>query len=132
MPTTTSLTPTDLTTFTAYAGLPADTVAWLLAHGPGCTYAAGETIFEPGTPAEPMAAVLRGGIQFCAQQGGQREPVFRVEAGQVAGGLPYSRLHEIKNPGVAAGETVLYLMHHDLFTALEDSSPELCSGWWPS
>ncbi|MET4076601.1 ATP-binding protein [Hymenobacter sp. UYCo722] len=125
MPTTTALTPADLATITAFAGLPADTVAWLLAHGEGRTYAAGETIFEPGTPAEFMTAVLRGGIQFYAQQGGQRDPIFRVETGQVSGVLPYSRLREIKAQGVAAGETVLYLLHRDLFPALEDSSPEL-------
>ena len=125
MPTITSLTPTDLAAVTAFAGLPTDTVAWLLAHGEGRVYPVGETIFEPGTPAEFMTAVLRGGIQFFARQGSQRDPIFRVETGQVSGVLPYSRLREIKNQGVAASETVLYLMHRDQFPALENTSPEL-------
>ena len=72
-----------------------------------------------------MVAVPRGGIQFYAQQGGQRDPIFRVETGQVSGVLPYSRLREIKNQGVAAGETVLYLLHRDQFSALGAASPEL-------
>ena len=125
MPTPTALAPPDLAAVTAFAELPADTVAWLLAHGEGRAYTAGETIFEPGTPAEFMTAVLRGGIQFFAQQGSQRDPIFRVETGQVSGVLPYSRLREIKSQGVAAGETVLYLLHRDLFPALETASPEL-------
>lgn len=121
----TALAPADLAGITAFAGLPADTIAWLLAYGEGRSYAAAETIFEPGTPAEYMAAVLRGGIQFYAVQGGQREPVFRIEAGQVSGVLPYSRLRTIAGQGVAAGDTLLYLLHRDHFPALEAASPEL-------
>ena len=52
----TLLAPADLATITPFAGLPPDTVAWLLAHGEGRAYAAGEIIFEPGTPAEFLAA----------------------------------------------------------------------------
>ena len=125
MPTPTTLTPADFAPITAFADLPADAVAWLLAHGEGRHYAAGETIFEPGGPAEYMTAVLRGGIQFYLVKGAQRDPIFRVETGQVSGVLPYSRLRVIAGQGVAAGETVLYVLHRDLFPALETASPEL-------
>ena len=125
MPTPTTFAPADLAAITAFADLPADAVAWLLAHGEGRAYAVGETIFEPGAPAEYMAAVLRGGIQFYVMKGAQRDPIFRVEAGQVSGVLPYSRLRIIAGQGVAAGETVLYLLHRDQFPALENASPEL-------
>ena len=125
MPTPTTFAPADLAAITAFVDLPADAVAWLLAHGEGRAYAVGETIFEPGAPAEYMAAVLRGGIQFYVMKGAQRDPIFRVEAGQVSGVLPYSRLRIIAGQGVAAGETVLYLLHRDQFPALENASPEL-------
>ena len=125
MPTPTALTPTDLATVTAFAGLPADTVAWLLAHGEGRTYAPDETAIEPGQPADWMMAVVRGGLQFYASKGGQREPVFRVGAGVVSGLLPYSRLRVANNLGVAVGETLLFLLHRDQFPALENASPEL-------
>ena len=125
MPTPTTFAPADLAAITAFADLPADAVAWLLAHGEGRAYAVGETIFEPGAPAEYMAAVLRGGIQFYVMKGAQRDPIFRVEAGQISGVLPYSRLRIIAGQGVAAGETVLYLLHRDQFPALENASPEL-------
>ena len=125
MPIPTTLAPADLATVTAFADLPADTLAWLLAHGEGRHYAAGETILEPGAPAEYMTAVLHGGLQFYAVKGAQRDPVFRVEAGQVSGVLPYSRLRTIAGQGVASGDTVLYVLHRDNFPALEATSPEL-------
>ena len=120
-----ALTPADLATITAFQGLPADTLAWLLAHGEPRAYAAGETINEPGAVAEYMMAVIRGGIQFYTLQGSQRTPIFRVEAGQVTGVLPYSRLREVKGQGVAPTETLLYQLHRDQFPALEQASPEL-------
>ena len=120
-----TLTPADLATITAFQGLPDETLAWLLAHGEPRTYAAGATINEPGAVAEYMMAVIRGGIQFYTLQGSQRMPLFRVEAGQVTGVLPYSRLREVKGQGVAPTETLLYQLHRDQFPALEHTSPEL-------
>jgi signal transduction histidine kinase len=119
------LTAADLNTITAFADLPADTLAWLLAHGEAHTYAPNEVIIEAGSAADFMMAVVRGGIQFYAAQGGQHTPVFRVETGQVSGVLPYSRLREVKNQGTATSETLLYMLHRDHFPALEQVSPEL-------
>ena len=62
MPTPTALTPTDLAAVTAFADLPADTVAGLLAHGEGRTDADDETAIEPGQPADWMMPVVRGGL----------------------------------------------------------------------
>ncbi|MDO7847936.1 ATP-binding protein [Hymenobacter sp. M29] len=125
MPETAPLTPADLAPVTAFAGLPAETLAWLLAHGEGRAYAPGEVLFEPGAPAELMTAIIRGGIQFYAVKGAQRDPIFRAEAGQVTGVLPYSRLRVIAGQGVAVGDTLLYTLHRDQFPALEQASPEL-------
>jgi len=122
---TAPLTPADLATVTAFAGLPDETLAWLLAHGESRHLAPGEILFEPGAPAELMTAIIRGGIQFFAVKGAQREPIFRAEAGQVTGVLPYSRLRVIAGQGVAVGDTLLYTLHRDQFPALEQASPEL-------
>ena len=120
-----SLTPIDLAAVTAFAGLPTETLDWLLAHGEARQYAPAETIIEAGSPADLLLAVLRGGVQFYASKGGQREPVFRVETGQVSGLLPYSRLRIANNQGVATGDTLLYVLHRDQFPVLEQVSPEL-------
>ena len=63
-------------------------MAWLLAHGEGRRHAAGETIFEPGTPAEYIAAVLRGSMQFYAVKGGQRDDKLRA-LGKLSAGLAH-------------------------------------------
>ena len=121
----TVLTPADLATVTAFAGLPSEALAWLLAHGEPRAFASGESIIEPGASADFLMAVVRGGVQFFATKGSQREPIFRVETGQVTGVLPYSRLRIVNNQGVAVGDTLLYLLHRDQFPALEQASPEL-------
>lgn len=125
MPTPAILAATDLETITAFAGLPAETYTWLLAQGEGRGYAAGEPIVEPGSPADYLMAIVRGGMQFFGVRSGQREPVFRAEAGGVSGVLPYSRLRVIQGQGVAVGATTLYLLHRDHFPALERECPEL-------
>jgi signal transduction histidine kinase len=121
----TRLTATDLTNITAFADLPDTALSWLLAHGERRDFTDGETVLEPGSPAEFMTAILQGGLQFYTVDKGSREPRFRVEQGQVSGVLPYSRLRVISGVAVAVGETVLYLLHRDHFPALEQASPEL-------
>ncbi len=119
------LTSADLALVPTFADLPPETLAWLLAYGEKREFAAGADIFRRGEPAEFMTAVLAGGIQFFAVRNEQREPVFRVETGQISGVLPYSRLRTIGGYGVAMGDTTLYLLHRDWFPALEQQSPEL-------
>ncbi|WP_052733068.1 sensor histidine kinase [Hymenobacter terrenus] len=121
-----TLTTADLGTIAAFSGLPEDTLNWLLTHGERREVPDGGTVAQPGDPAEYMMAVLQGGIQFYTlQKGGGREPRFRVEKGQVSGVLPYSRLRVINGLGSAVGETILYMLHRNLFPALEHASPEL-------
>ncbi len=115
----------DLQTIAAFADLPAETLAWLLAHGEGRTYAPGETVLQAGDDAEYMMAVLRGGLEIFTERHGPAEPVVRAGAGQVSGVLPYSRLRKIVGHGVAVGDTALYLLHRREFPALEQASPEL-------
>ena len=79
-----TLTPADLPTVIAFAGLPAPTLAGLLAHGKARAHADGGVIMKPGAPADFMMALVRGGVQFYQLKGVQRNPVFRVEDRQVS------------------------------------------------
>ncbi|UPL49015.1 sensor histidine kinase [Hymenobacter sublimis] len=117
--------PPDLAPLVAFAGLPPATLEWLAQHGEQRTFAPGETIIKPGDEAEYMMGVLAGGLQFYAVRNGSREPAFRIDAGQISGVLPYSRLRTISGHGVAVGETTLFLLHRNLFPELEHVSPEL-------
>jgi len=115
----------DLAIVPTFADLPTEVLDWLIANGERVAFAPGGEIFQPGTPAQFMVAILAGGIQFFAMRNGQREPIFRAEAGQVTGVLPYSRLRTISGYGIAVGDTVLYMLHRDRFPELERVSPEL-------
>jgi signal transduction histidine kinase len=72
-----------------------------------------------------MIAIVAGGLQYFRPTSGQQGPVFRVEASQITGVLPYSRLQISKGEGLAVGETTLYLLPRTNFPALEQVSPEL-------
>ncbi|MDF7812501.1 ATP-binding protein [Hymenobacter sp. YC55] len=120
-----TLTVADFSVIPLLADLPLETLEWLIAHGERRDYAAGQSIQQPGDPAEYMVALLAGGIQFYALRNGNREPIFRVEAGQVSGVLPYSRLQTIKGLSVAVGPTTVFALHRNLFPELERVSPEL-------
>ncbi|MBX0291802.1 GHKL domain-containing protein [Hymenobacter sp. HSC-4F20] len=117
--------PADLTRIDTFADLPLATLEWLASHGERRTYASNDTIMQPGDEAEFMVALLRGSLQFYAVRHGNREPAFRIEAGQISGVLPYSRLRIIQGTGVAVGETEVFLLHRNLFPELEHVSPEL-------
>ncbi|QDA60126.1 sensor histidine kinase [Hymenobacter jejuensis] len=121
----TALTPAELTVVPTFADLPPETLTWLVEHGERREYASGDTIVQPGEAAEFMTAILSGGLQFFAVNNGNREPIFRIEAGQVSGVLPYSRLRTFKGLALAVGPTVIYALHRDKFPELEQASPEL-------
>ncbi|SNC76919.1 Histidine kinase-, DNA gyrase B-, and HSP90-like ATPase [Hymenobacter gelipurpurascens] len=120
-----ALTSDTLTRIATFADLPPDVLEWLLAHGEVRHFAPNEPVVQPGDEAEFMMASLEGGLQFFAVRNGNREPIFRVETGQVSGVLPYSRLRVIQGLGLANGETTLFLLHRKHFPALEQVSPEL-------
>ncbi|SHI41828.1 Histidine kinase-, DNA gyrase B-, and HSP90-like ATPase [Hymenobacter daecheongensis DSM 21074] len=119
------LTSEELLTIPTFQELPPQAITWLLTHGERRVLADGEALAQPGAPAEFMMAVLRGGVQFFSLDKGSREPRFRLEAGQVSGVLPYSRLRTLNGLALATGPTELYLLHRDRFPELEHASPEL-------
>jgi signal transduction histidine kinase len=120
-----TLTATDLLAVPTFVGLPPETLDWLIAHGERRAYAADETVVQPGDEVQYMMAILAGGLQYYGVRNGQREPIFRIDAGQVSGVLPYSRLRVAQGYGLAVGNTVVYALHRDLFPQLEQASPEL-------
>jgi signal transduction histidine kinase len=117
--------PAALTAVTAFQNLPAEVLAWLSAHGELRRYADGETVVRAGEPTSHMLALVAGGLSYYRPDSGQQGPVFRVEAGQVTGVLPYSRLQTAKGQGLAVGETTLLLLPRTEFPALEQVSPEV-------
>jgi signal transduction histidine kinase len=117
--------PAALARLTAFQDLPAEVIDWLLQAGELRQYADGEIVVRAGEPASHMMGVVAGAMQYYRPESGQQGPVFRVEAGQITGVLPYSRLQIAKGQGMVLGETTLYLLPRTQFPALEQLSPEL-------
>ncbi|GAB3230859.1 ATP-binding protein [Hymenobacter seoulensis] len=123
--TTAAVAAEELTRITIFNDLPPATLHWLASHGERRNFAPNETILSAGDEAQYMVAVLKGGLQFYMVRNGNREPAFRIDAGQISGVLPYSRLRVISGHGVAVGETEVFVLHRALFPELEQESPEL-------
>jgi signal transduction histidine kinase len=117
--------PAALARLTAFQDLPTEVIDWLLQAGELRQYADGEIVVRAGEPASHMMGVVAGAMQYYRPESGQQGPVFRVEAGQITGVLPYSRLQIAKGQGMVLGETTLYLLPRTQFPALEQLSPEL-------
>ena len=117
--------PVALSSIKAFAGLPPEVLAWLRQAGELRQYAPGETVVELNSPADRLLAVLTGTVQYYSATDTERQPVFRLEAGQVGGVLPYSRLQVFRGQGVAGSETTVYTLPRTQFPALEHVSPEL-------
>jgi signal transduction histidine kinase len=115
----------DLASINIFQDLSAEVLVWLQQVGELRQYADNEIIASAGTVADELVAVVRGGIYYTIQRSGQADLGFRLEAGQVGGVLPYSRLQCFPGQAVAVGDTVLYLLSRSQFTTLEQLSPEL-------
>lgn len=107
----------------AFADLPPAVLDWLGQAGELIGYASGETVVQAGEAADRLLAMVAGGIQYIRPDTG--EPVFRMEAGQTGGVLPYSRLQVFRGEGRAVGDAVVYALPRSQFPALEQVSPEL-------
>jgi signal transduction histidine kinase len=74
-----------------FAGLPEDQIEWFLSQAEELRRNAGETLIAPGTPADAMFVLLEGEIQARGDIGGEMV-TLSVEAGNVTGRLPFSRM----------------------------------------
>jgi signal transduction histidine kinase len=109
----------------AFAELTAEQVAWLAEHGELAEYDAGELVFELGSVAEHMVAVLDGAIEVVFNIGGQMVPFVTQRQGTVSGLLPFSRMRSFSGSGRAVGLTRLYRLHQSFFDEMLHRAPSL-------
>ena len=117
--------PAILNEIAAFRDLPAEVHAWLLVHGELRHYEPDEIVVTAGSPADVLLGVVAGGVHYYSKGTGQDEVRYRMEAGQVGGVLPYSRLQIFRGEGRAAGKTTIYSLPRSQFSVLEQVSPEL-------
>src|ERR1700674_4440403 len=75
----------------AFAGLPDDQIEWFISQAEELRFHANETLMNPGDPADAMFVLLEGQLQARGDIGGETM-IIAVEAGQVTGRLPFSRM----------------------------------------
>ena len=74
-----------------FADLPQDQIEWFLSQADSLSFKAGDVLMTPGAPADSFIVILEGEIQARGEFAG--ETMFiTVEAGQVTGRLPFSRM----------------------------------------
>jgi signal transduction histidine kinase len=74
-----------------FAGLPEEQIEWFLCQAEERRFKAGEPLINGGEPADAMFVLLEGQLQARGEIGGETI-IVNVDAGQVTGRLPYSRM----------------------------------------
>src|SRR6266568_9387193 len=87
----------------AFAGLPADQIAWFLSNSQVLHLKSGETYARQGEPADAMFVLLEGEFQWRGELAGETF-VLAIKAGEVTGVLPFSRMKNFTLSGRATTE----------------------------
>jgi signal transduction histidine kinase len=75
----------------AFADLPKDQIEWFLSQAEELHFKGNDTLITPGEPADAMFVLLEGQLQARGEIGGETV-IITVDAGQVTGRLPFSRM----------------------------------------
>jgi signal transduction histidine kinase len=74
-----------------FADLPEDQIEWFIGQAEELPFQAGDILINPGTPADAMFVLLEGQLQARGDIAGETM-IINVDAGQVTGRLPFSRM----------------------------------------
>src|SRR5271165_4694403 len=107
-----------------FAGLPEDQIAWFLAQAQILRFVAGDTLMNGGDPADAMFVILEGQMQARGELGGETV-VIPVNAGQVTGRLPFSRMKTFTIGARALTDCHILRFPEAQFHELVQKMPEL-------
>ena len=108
----------------AFADLPDDQIAWFISQAQELHYKAGDTYVRQGTPADAMFVILEGQLELHGEMGGEAV-TFSMEAGDVTGTLPFSRMKQFMVNGRAVSDSRVLRFQAALFPDLVQKMPEL-------
>src|SRR5713101_507782 len=108
----------------AFADLPDDQLDWFLSQAQELHLKAGETYLRAGDPANAMFVILEGQLEIRGEIGGETV-AFAIDAGNVTGALPYSRMKTFTVGGRALVDTRALKFSAALFPDLVQKMPEL-------
>jgi len=118
-------TAADLRKIEVFGDLQEADLEWLASKMELRTFGAGEALVNEGDPADLMIVVLEGEMRAQPESAGGGMRMFTIEAGEVTGMLPYSRLTHI--PLTIRGLTPLRIatLHKDRFAEVLERIPSL-------
>jgi signal transduction histidine kinase len=107
-----------------FADLPQDQLAWLVDKLEESRFQPGEVMAREGDALDHLTVILEGEIRF--ERGSGPDPIiFRVNAGQITGLLPYSRLTHSPGTTKAVLPTHVLRLHRNLFPEMLQRMPQL-------
>ncbi len=111
----TKVTKEHLRAFDTFTDVPDDDLQWLVCNSRYYTILKDAYLFKEGDPTNEMHIILSGKILLYFNQNGQRRNVGELEAGDVTGVLPYSRMVKAGGNGVTVAHTDILSLHRDCF-----------------
>ncbi|HLV85918.1 MAG TPA: ATP-binding protein [Candidatus Sulfotelmatobacter sp.] len=117
-------TPSELSNFPAFAGLPDDQIAWFLSQSKELSLKAGEVYARQGDPPDAMFVLLQGEFEWRGEFGGEAL-VIAGKVGDVTGALPFSRMKQFTVTGRAVSEGRILRFPASAFPDLIQKMPEL-------
>src|SRR5467141_1805979 len=108
----------------AFADLPDDQLAWFISQSQELHLKAGETYLRAGDPANAMFVILEGQFEIRGEIGGETV-AFAIDAGNVTGALPFSRMKTFTVGGRALVDSRALKFSAALFPDLVQKMPEL-------
>src|SRR5579862_9165679 len=107
-----------------FADLPEDQIEWFLAQAQSLRFKAGDPLMNPGDPADAMFVLLEGQLQARGEFAGETM-IITVNAGQVTGRLPFSRMKTFTFGARALTDCRILRFPESKFHDLVQKMPEL-------
>ena len=107
-----------------FADLPDEQIDWFISQSHEMSLKAGDVYARQGDPADAMFVILEGQLQGRGELGGETF-VFNLEAGDVTGLLPFSRMKQFTVSGRALTDSRALRFPSSAFPELVQKMPEL-------
>ena len=107
-----------------FADLPEDQLEWFIGQAEELNFKAGAMLITPGEPADAMFVLVEGQLQARGDIGGETV-IITVEAGQVTGRLPFSRMKTFTFGARALTDCRILRYPESKFQDLVQKMPEL-------